>query len=147
MKKILSAVLVAVMLLTMLVSCGSTFTRIKANFEAAGYTYVNQDEDGNSTAKAIAAELEKGELNCTVHFFKTETEAGAFGISLSVPSYCMVLEFSSDKELEKAFDEEGSATLKGLIEDVRQSEFVKDNCVLVSLSLTKTDEMVEIFNK
>ena len=147
MTKWMAALLVAVMVLVTLVSCGSTFGKIKGNFEKAGYTYVSQDDDGNSTAKAIKAELEDGELNCKVHFFKTETEAGAFGISVSVPSYCMVLEFSSDKELQKAFSEDGSETLKGMIKDAQDSEYVCDNCVLVSLSLTKTEEMVEIFNK
>ncbi len=147
--KLTAVLLLAVMMLGALVSCGSTFSKIKSNFEKAGYTYVNNDEEGNSTAKAITAELEEGNLNCTVHFFKTETEAGAFGISVSMPSYCMVLEFSSDKELQKALSDEenGSATLRGLIQDAQKSEYVRDNCVLVALSLTKAEEMVEIFNK
>ena len=145
--KWIALTLVALMLLTTLVSCGSTFGTIKRNFEKADYTYVSEDEDGNSTARAISAELEKGEFNCKIHFFKTKTEAGAFGLSLSVPSYCMVLEFSSDKELKKALDEEGSATLKGMIKDAQESDMVRGNCVLIPLSLTKGEEMVEIFNK
>ena len=147
MTRFLAMALVVVMLVTTLVACGSAFGKIKKNFEKEGYTYISEDDEGNSTARAITAELEEGDLNCKVHFFKTETEAGAFGISLSVPSYCMVLEFSSDKDLKKAFEEDGSETLKGMIKDAQESEFVRDNCVLVSLSLTKTDEMVEIFNK
>lgn len=138
MTKLLTLTLVAVMLLTTLVSCGSSFGKIKKNFEKEGYTYVTDNEDG--TAKTIAAELEEGNLECTVHFFKGE---GAFNI----PVYAMVLEFKSDKELAKAFAENGSETLKGLIKDAQESEYVRDNCVLVALTITQQDEMKEIFNK
>ena len=147
--KLTAVMLVAVTMLCLLVSCGSAFGKIKRNFEGAGYTYVNTDEEGNSTAQAIKAELDKGELECKIHFFKTKTEAGAFGVSVSVPSYCMVLEFSSDKELQKALSDEqgGSATLNGMIKDAQQSEYIRDNCVLVPLSWSKATEMIEIFNK
>ena len=138
MTKWLALALVAVMLLTTLVSCGSSFGKIKKNFEDAGYTYVTDNEDG--TAKTITAELEEGNLDCTVHFFKGE---GAFNI----PVYAMVLEFKSDKELAKAFSEEGSETLKGMIKDAQNSEYVRDNCVLVALTITQQDEMKGIFNK
>ncbi len=138
MTKWLALALVAVMLLTTLVSCGSSFGKIKKNFEDAGYTYVTDNEDG--TAKTITAELEEGNLDCTVHFFKGE---GAFNI----PVYAMVLEFKSDKELAKAFSEEGSETLKGMIKDAQNSEYVRDNCVLIALTITQQDEMKGIFNK
>ena len=138
MTKWLAMALVAIMLLTSLVSCGSSFGKIKKNFENAGYTYVTDNEDG--TAKTIAAELENGDLECTVHFFKSQ---GALNISL----YALVLEFKSDKELAKAFEENGSETLKGLIKDAQESEYVRGNCVLVALSITQQDEMKEIFNK
>ena len=138
MTKWLALALVAVMLLMTLVSCGSSFGKIKKNFEDAGYTYVTDNEDG--TAKTITAELEEGNLDCTVHFFKGE---GAFNI----PVYAMVLEFKSDKELAKAFSEEGSETLKGMIKDAQNSEYVRDNCVLVALTITQQDEMKGIFNK
>ena len=140
MTKLLAVALVAIMLLTTLVSCGSAFGKIRKNFEKAGYTYVSEDADGNSMAKTITAELEDGNLDCTVHVFKGE---GAFG----VPVYAMVLEFKSDKELAKAFAEEGSETLKGLIKDAQNSEYVRDNCVLVALTITQKDEMKGIFNQ
>lgn len=140
MTKLLAIALVAVMLLTALVSCGSAFGKIKKNFENAGYTYMSEDADGDSTAKTITAELKEGNLDCTVHFFKGE---GA----LSLPVYAMILEFKSDKELKKAFAEGGSETLKGMIKDAQESEYVRDNCVLVALTFTQQDEMKEIFNK
>lgn len=142
MTKLLAVALVAVMLLTTLVSCGSAFGKIKKNFEKAGYTYVSEDADGNSMAKTITAELENGELDCTIHVFKGEGK-GALG----APVYAMVLEFKSDKELAKAFAEEGSETLKGLIKDAQNSEYVRDNCVLVALTFTQQDEMKGIFNQ
>jgi ABC-type molybdate transport system substrate-binding protein len=140
MTKLTALVLVCVMLLACLVSCGSAFGKIKKNFEDAGYTYQSEDANGDSTAKTITAELEEGNLDCTVHVFKGE---GAFG----VPVYAMVLEFKSDKELAKAFAEEGSETLKGLIKDAQNSEYVRDNCVLVALTITQQDEMKGIFNQ
>lgn len=141
MTKLTALVLVCVMLLACLVSCGSAFGKIKKNFEDAGYTYVSEDADGNSTAKTITAELEEGNLDCTVHVFKGDK--GFLGTDV----YAMVLEFKSDKELAKAFSEEGSETLKGMIKDAQNSEYVRDNCVLVALTITQQDEMKGIFNK
>ena len=141
MTKLTALALVVVMMLTTLVSCGSSFNKIKKNFEEAGYTYVSKDADGNSTAQTITAELEEGNLNCTVHVFKGDK--GFLGADV----YAMVLEFKSDKELAKAFSEEGSETLKGLIKDAQNSECVRDNCVLIALTITQQDEMKEIFNK
>ena len=139
--KLLARALVAVMLLTTLVSCGSSFGKIKKNFEDAGYTYISENDD--SKAKTIAAELEEGNLECTVHFFKGEGK-GLLGLA---DVYAMVLEFKSDKELAKAFAEDGSETLKGMIKDAQNSEYVRDNCVLIALTVTQQDEMKEIFNK
>ncbi|MBR2620818.1 MAG: hypothetical protein IKC97_00410 [Clostridia bacterium] len=142
MTKMIALALVAVMLLVSLVSCGSAFNKIKKNFEDAGYTYQSEDANGDNTAKTITAELEEGNLDCTVHVFKGE-DKGMFGADV----YAMVLEFKSDKELAKAFSEEGSETLKGMIKDAQESEYVRDNCVLIALTITQQDEMKEIFNK
>lgn len=139
MTRVIAVSLLAVMLLLTLVSCGSAFGKIKKNFEDAEYTYVSEDDDGNSTAKAIAGELEGGEFNCTFHFFKKD--------GLIFDKYCMVLEFESDKELKKALEDDGSSTLKGIISDIQESKLVRDNCVLIPLSLTEYNDMIEIFNK
>ena len=141
MTKLTALVLVCVMLLACLVSCGSAFGKIKKNFEDAGYTYQSEDANGDSTAKTITAELEEGNLDCTVHVFKGDK--GFLGTDV----YAMVLEFKSDKELAKAFSEEGSETLKGMIKDAQNSEYVRDNCVLIALTITQQDEMKGIFNK
>ncbi len=134
-KRILCVALICVMLFS-LTACGSTFNSIKKNFEAEGYTYVESGDD--ATAAVIAAELEEGELSCTVHVFKNNG-----GFLSSLLGSAVVLEFQSDKELAKAFAEEGSETLKGLIKDAQESEYVNGNCVLITIN----PEALEIFNK
>jgi hypothetical protein len=131
--RIIAFALVAVMALSF-VACSSTFGKIKSNFEKNGYTYVEADEE--STAKTITAELEQGNISCTAHLFKTD---GFIGIDV----YALVLEFSSDKDMQEALNE--SATLKGFVQDAQDSKFVNGNCMLVPISLTKADEMIKIF--
>lgn len=131
--RIIALALVAVMALSF-VACSSTFGKIKSNFEKNGYTYVEADEE--STAKTITAELEQGNISCTAHLFKTD---GFIGIDV----YALVLEFSSDKDMQEALSE--SATLKGFVQDAQDSKFVNGNCMLVPISLTKADEMIKIF--
>ncbi len=135
-KRILCLALILVTLFT-LVAC-SSFGGIKSNFEKNGYTYIKADEN-DTTTKAITAELEKGEISCTVHAFSKN--------GTILPSIALVLEFGSDKELQKAISEDGSETLKGLIKDAQNSEYVNGNCILFPLSILNADEMKEIFNK
>ena len=135
-RRLLCLALVFVTLFT-LVAC-STFGSVKKNFEENGYTYVELDED-DSTVKTLTAELEEGEISCTVHMFSKDGSI--------LPAIALVLEFGSDKELQKAFAEDGSETLKGLIKDAQDSEYVNGNCVLFPLSILNADEMKEIFNK
>lgn len=145
--RIIALVLVTVMLATMLVSCSSTFGKIKDNFIEAGYTYVTQDDEGNETAKTITTELKQGDLDCTVHFFKKP-------VLWKISVYCMVLEFKTDKELTKALASDKMNTLRGIIEDLQGSELVRDNCVLIPLAFdiselgfNPREEMIEIFNQ
>lgn len=135
-KRILCLALILVTLFT-LVAC-SSFGGIKSRFEKNGYTYIELDED-NSTAKSITAELEEGEISCTLHMFKKNDSL--------IPAIAMVLEFSSDKDLQKAIADDGSETLKGLLKDSQNSEYINGNCVLVPLSINKDtiNEMKELF--
>ena len=66
--------------------------------------------------------------------------------SLTTYKWAFVLEFKSDAELQKAFEENGSATLKGLITDAQNSDYVNGNCILLP-SILDNSEKVEIFNK
>ncbi len=134
----LSTLLLLLCMMLTLVSC-SSYNKILKNFEDAGYTEIDTEEgDDAATAKTIKAELEKGELSCTVHFLKKEGSL----------KYAIILEFSSDKELAKAFEENGSATLKGLIKDVQESPYVNGNCILVpSLADAVSSERTDLFKK
>ena len=141
-KRIFAACLV-VSLVFLLASCG-TFSKIKKNFTDAGYTYVeNSHDDDAKTAKTIAAQLEEGEISCTLHIFKKELVSVG---SATTYKWAFVLEFKSDAELQKAFEENGSATLKGLITDAQNSDYVNGNCILLP-SILDNSEKVEIFNK
>ena len=137
MKKVLRIIAVALLAATVLsfVAC-SSLGGIKANFEKHGYVYV-ENPDSEGTTQMITAELESGNISCTAHLFKTD---GLFGIEV----YALVLEFSSDKDMQAALSE--SATLQGFFGDVQDSQYVNGNCLLVPISLTKAEEMVKIFN-
>ena len=134
--RIICSALIIVMLFS-LVACGSSFNKIKKNFENEGYTYIESED--NSTVASITAELEEGDISCSFHFFK---ETDAF-----ISRIVIIAEFASDKELAKAFAEDGSETLKGLIKDAQKSEYVNGNCVLLYIPLVTPEEAIEIFGK
>ena len=122
-------------LLFTLTAC-SKFGAIQKAFEKDGWTYV---EEENNTTKTIVAELEEGNLECTVHAFKKETSVG-------FNKYVYIIEFKSDKDLAKAFEENGSATLKGLFKDVQESDYVNGNCIFVpGLTEFIGGEALEVF--
>ena len=108
-----------VTLFTLGLTACSKFGSIKREFKEEGWEYI-QNEDGGSIVKAIVAELENGELTINVHVFKK-------GLSSAV-----VIEFGSSKELYKAID--SSETLKGFLKDIQDSDYVNDNCVLLTLN-------------
>ena len=137
MKTLLRVVAVAILatMVLSLVAC-SSFGEIKESFEKNEYVYV-ENADFEKTAEAIIAGLEKDNISCTAHLFKTD---GLFGIDV----YALVLEFASEDDLAVALSE--STALKVFFEDSQDSEYVNGNCLLVPISLTKADEMLKIFN-
>ena len=150
----IAVALLAVMALSLVACSGSSFGRIKANFEKNGYAYV-EDEEGNGIFDAYVADLEEGEITCTFHLFKAEpkeeeTEAGgilgAIGGAISgivnAVDYCGVIEFGSDADMQKALED--NATLKGLITDAQKSDLVNGNCILIT-GLINIEEKIEIF--
>lgn len=120
-----------------LVSC-SSYSKVEKNFKDAGYEVVDVSDD--TKVKSITAELEKGEIKFTMHLFK-KSDAALFGTD----AYAAVIEFASDAEFDKAFGEDGSATLKGLITDAQKSDYVNGTCVLIPLSVTNLSEQKKIF--
>lgn len=137
--RLFAVALLLCMMLT-LVSC-SSYSKILKNFEDAGYVELSTEEgDDAATAKTIKAELEKGELACTVHILRK-------GEGL-LAKYAVILEFTSDKELAKAFAEDGSETLKGVIKDAQDSPYVNGNCILIpSVGDLASTERTDLFKK
>ena len=133
--KVLTLALVSVMLVCVLASCGSAYSKIEANLEDAGYKVVESDDTTNS----ITASLEDADITVTAHLFQ-KTEGDLVPVTYS----CIVLEFGAEGDIDKALE---SDTLKGLISDAQKSEIVRDNCVLIPLSLIKYEEMKTAFNK
>lgn len=137
--KILALMLVMAMSVMMLASC-SKYGSIKSDFEDAGYTLQNPDNEPTGEIKT-----DDGVITYTIHTFQKEAEkgdnplgniAGAIGEGLST---AVVWEFGSDDDLASAI--ENSETLKGLIKDAQNSDYVNGNCVLTTVNPTA----VEIF--
>lgn len=132
--KIVALALLVVMTLT-LVAC-SSYGAILKNFEKDGWVELKDEE--NKTVNTIVAELENGNLSCTVHFL--QKEAGLIDKSL------IILEFASDEALTEAIGESG--TLKGMIQDAQNSKYVRGNCILLPLLTTLLDQdVVDLFNE
>ncbi len=136
LRRLLCLALIIVTLFA-LVSC-STFKQVKNNFEKNGYTYIELDED-NSYVKSIKAELESGEISFNFHLFSKNGEL--------IPKLALIIEFDTDKDLEKAIAENGSETLRGFLKDAQKSDFVNGNCLLFPLSFTELEAMKDIFKK
>ncbi len=137
--RLLALSLLIVMAVSMLVSCGSTYGKIEKNLGEINYLPV---EEANETAKKIANELavedeDGNKTTVTAHVFKKDA-----GI---LPSYAIVLEFTSEADIEAAIAE--SETLKGLVKDSQKSDYINGNCLLVPLTLTDSDALIEAFKK
>ena len=130
--KVLALSMVVVLSVLMLVSC-STYGKIESAFEKGGYTLQNADKEATGTIKT-----ENGEITYTIHTFQKEGE-GLLGGLTQAASTAIVWEFSSDADLMAALEE--SETLKGLIKDAQNSDYVNGNCVLTTIN----PEAVEIF--
>ena len=137
--KIVALMLVLIVSIACLVSC-STYGSIKKAFEKEGYTLQNADNEPTGEVKT-----DDGVIKYTIHTFQKESEksdsivGSIIGGIAQGASTAVVWEFSSDKDLEKAIAE--SETLKGIIKDSQDSEYVNGNCVLTTIN----PEAVEIF--
>lgn len=132
--RILALMLVLVMSVVLLVSC-STYGTIKKDFEEAGYTLQNEDNEKTETI-----ETEDGDITFTIHTFQKEGE-GFLGGLTELASTAVVWEFSSDKDLAKAFEE--NKEMQAIVKDLQESDYVNGNCVL----MTMNPDAVEIFSQ
>lgn len=132
--RIVALVLVLAMSVMMLASC-SKYNSIKSDFEDAGYTLQNEDNEKTGTVKT-----DDGELTYTIHTFQKEGEGLLGGIS-SALSTAIVWEFESDKDLAKAMAE--NEDMKDLLAKAQESELVNGNCFLMTIN----PDAIEIFNQ
>ena len=130
--KVLALSMVVVLSVLMLVSC-STYGKIQSAFEDAGYTLQNADNEKTGEIKT-----EDGVITYTIHTFQKEGE-GILGSITQGLSTTVVWAFGSDADLAAALEE--SETLKGLIKDAQNSDYVNGNCVLTTIN----PDAVEIF--
>ncbi len=139
--KNIALMLLGVMLVTLLASC-SSYGKILRNFKNEGYEEIKDEE--NSTLNSISAELERGQISCTFHLLKKKISEDASSLEkiANQATTIIILEFSSDKDIQDAISESG--TLSGMIKDIQNSEYVRDNCVLFPLINT---DAKDIFNK
>ena len=130
--KVLALSMVVVLSVLMLVSC-STYGKIQGAFEDAGYVLQNADKEATGEIKT-----ENGVITYTIHTFQKEGEGLLGGITQAL-STAVVWEFGSDEDLMAAIEE--SETLKGMIKDAQDSDYINGNCVLTTLNA----DAVEIF--
>ncbi len=121
MKKKLSLMFTSAALLLMMIvtlcAC-SSYGSVKKTFEKEGWT---ENEKLVEMQDALLTEMlgEDYDSACTVH---------ALGKDGTLLNYVIILEFSSTEEMEKQIQE--SDTLKGMIKDLQNSDYVSGNCVL-----------------
>ena len=135
--KITALALVLATLAILLVSCGTSFGGIRANFEKHNYE-LKSSEPGK-------IEYDGKVLNYTIHTFQVKTDSSGnifdniIGGLTGLASTAIVWEFSSNADLNAALEQ--NDTLKGLLNDAQQSDFVNGNCVL----LTANTNAIKIF--
>ena len=140
--KIMTAVLLVTVLVVSLVSCTSKYGDIRAAFEKEGYS---ENQSLESTSKAIKEELEKKDFAVEIHLLTKSNKITS----------ALVVEFKSTQEMVEAY--ESSATIRGLVKDIADSEdvnavynalkdagYAKDNCLVIPLSLIYAKEITNI---
>ena len=127
--KVLALSMVVVLSVLMLVSC-SSYGKIESAFKKADYTLKGEE---TGTIKT-----ENGEITYTIHTFQKEGEGLLGGLTQAL-STAVVWEFSSSADLAAALEE--SETLKGIIKDLQNSDYVNGNCVLTTVN----PDALEIF--
>lgn len=122
MKKKLSLIFttVALLLLTIVTLCAcSSYGSVKKKFEKEGWTEKEEliEFQDALLKKALGEDYDSA---CTVH---------ALAKDGSALNYVVILEFTSTDEMEKKINE--SDTLKGIVKDAQNSDYVSGNCVLL----------------
>lgn len=122
MKKKLTLIFSSLSLLLVMIftlcAC-STYGSVKRKFENEGWTEKEDLVDQQETLlKSALGDDYKSE--CKIHALKKD---GSF------LNYVIILEFDTSKEMNEKIDE--SETLKGIVKDAQNSDFVSGTCVLL----------------
>ena len=111
---------VALMLIAIVTLCAcSTYGSVKKAFEKEGWSE-NEELVEYQDALLTKALGEDYKSTCTVH---------ALGKDGSLVNYVVIVEFNSTDEMEEKINE--NETLKGIVKDAQNSDFISGNCVLV----------------
>ena len=126
---IFSSLALVAMLIATLCAC-STYGSVKSKYESNGWT---ENEDCVKLQETLLKNAlgEDYAQTCKMH---------ALAKNGSILNYVIILEFNSTDDMNKKIDE--SETLKGMIKDVQNSDFVNKNCILL---FSMTNEGREIF--
>ena len=126
---IFSSLALVAMLIATLCAC-STYGSVKSKYESNGWT---ENEDCVKLQETLLKNAlgEDYAQTCKIH---------ALAKNCSILNYVIILEFNSTDDMNKKIDE--SETLKGMIKDVQNSDFVNKNCILL---FSMTNEGREIF--
>ena len=122
-----SLALLLVMIAT-LCSC-STYGSVKRAYEKKGWKE-NEDAIALQSALLTKALGEDYESACTVHALKKEG---------TILNYVIILEFDTTKEMNEKIED--SETLKGIIKDAQNSDYVSGTCILLFHSSTEGKEI------
>ncbi len=126
---IFSSLALVAMLIATLCAC-SNYGSVKSKYESNGWT---ENEDCVKLQETLLKNAlgEDYAQTCKIH---------ALAKNGSILNYVIILEFNSTDDMNKKIDE--SETLKGMIKDVQNSDFVNKNCILL---FSMTNEGREIF--
>lgn len=126
---IFSSLALVAMLIATLCAC-STYGSVKSKYESNGWT---ENEDCVKLQETLLKNAlgEDYAQTCKIH---------ALAKNGSILNYVIILEFNSTDDMNKKIDE--SETLKCMIKDVQNSDFVNKNCILL---FSMTNEGREIF--
>lgn len=122
-----------------LASCGSNFSAVKRSFEDHDfeYTFVASEYE---LAQTIRRELNELGVDYEFHYFTHAASSDG-----TEKACAAVIEFANEAQVTSVFTSSSSNTLKYLIDDYKNSDYVFGNCVLVVLTAGGISDISEIF--
>ena len=152
MKKILTLILAAVMLVSVMLTfsaCGSAYSGIEKNFVNAGFAVVDTSDSDGKNYLSFVTDLEEGEISCTIHVLKKGK------LLENNLQYAVIAEYEADQDAREALDEYLEGGLSSTLGDLDESKIVKGNCLLIPINANldfmnaedNIEKMIELFNQ